>query len=82
MVKIEYTNNFKKNFSKIRDKEFKKRIVNQIEKIIDNPNIGKPMRNIRKGTREVYISPYRLAYNYNEKEIILIFIEIYPESKQ
>lgn len=35
------------------------------------------MKNIRKGTREVYIKPYRLAYLFDSRKLRMIFIEIY-----
>ncbi len=81
-LKVEYSNSFKKSFSKIKDKLFKEKIKKQVEKIIDNPLIGKPMRNERKGTREVYIKPFRLAYSYYENELIIIFLEIYHKDNQ
>ena len=82
MVTIEYTSSFKKQFSKIKDKTFKIRIIKLIEKIIENPLIGKPMRNLRKGTRQVHIKPYRLAYSYLEDELVIIFLEIYHKDDQ
>lgn len=36
--------------------------VKKIAKVIKNPKIGKPMRNVRKGTREVRVKPFRLSY--------------------
>jgi hypothetical protein len=32
-----------------------------MSKIKDNPEIGKQMRYDKKGTREMYISPFRLS---------------------
>ena len=82
MVIIEYTHSFQKQFSKIKNKSLKEKIIKQIEKIIDNPLIGKPMRNVRKGTREVYIKPFRLAYSYNQNTFHLLFIELYHKDHQ
>lgn len=82
MLNIDYKKNFLKTISKIRDQRFKEKIKNQIEKIIENPEIGKPMRYTRKGTRELYVSPYRLAYSYLSKENKLIFLEIYHKDEQ
>lgn len=84
MVKylIDYTISFKKQFSKIKDNKFKQKIIKQIEKIVENPLIGKPMKNIRKGTRELYIRPYRLAYQFKESELLILFVEIYYKDKQ
>ncbi len=52
-----------KILEKIKDAALKERVRKQIIKIIDNPELGKPMRNLRKVTREVYISPHRLSYS-------------------
>ena len=81
-LNIDYTPSFKKQFSKIKDVLFKKKLIKLVEKIIDNPLIGKPMRNLRKGTRELYLKPYRLAYQFKEKELLILFIEIYHKDKQ
>lgn len=32
-----------------------------------NPDIGKPVRFARKGTRELYLPPFRLSHAYDEK---------------
>jgi len=62
MVTVAYHEDFKKQVTKIKDGLTKKRIKKQIQKIMSNPEIGKPMRYTRKGTRELYIPPYRLSY--------------------
>jgi len=82
MVNIEYDDNFQKQFRKLNDSLFKIKIKKQIEKIIKHPKTGKPMRYKRKGTREVYISPYRLAYLFLENENKIIFLEIYHKDEQ
>jgi len=64
------------------DKSYLDRIEKQIEKIIQNPEIGKPMRHNRKGTREVYANPFRLSYSYNQKEDLLIFLDFYHKDEQ
>ena len=79
MVKVIFDPNFKKNFEKIKDKTIKAKIIKQISKIKDNPTIGKPMKYTRKGTRELYISPWRLSYKMNENIYILA---IYHKDKQ
>jgi mRNA-degrading endonuclease RelE of RelBE toxin-antitoxin system len=64
------------------DGSYKNRIKNLIIKIVDNPQVGKPMQYDRKGTREVYLSPYRLSYSYNAQEDILYFIDLYHKDEQ
>ena len=62
MVDVIFNPDFKKDFKKIKDRQAKEKIIKQISKIKDNPEIGKPMRYGRKGTRELYLSPFRLSY--------------------
>lgn len=50
MVEIIYADRFKRIFSKIKDNNLKERVTKQIAKIIENPEIGKPMSYNRKGT--------------------------------
>ncbi len=53
-----------------------------LEKAVCNPTAGKPMRFARKGTRELYLPPFRLSYAYDEKEEILTFLDLYHKDKQ
>ena len=80
MVKVEFTKEFQSIFSKIKDESTKIKIIKQIEKIKTNPEVGKPMRYNRKGTRELYIKPFRLSYFY-ENDIIYI-LDLYHKDGQ
>ncbi|MBI4451446.1 type II toxin-antitoxin system RelE/ParE family toxin [Candidatus Woesearchaeota archaeon] len=76
------TDRFVRIFSKIKDSATKERICAHIQKILAEPEIGKPMRFARKGTREVYVSPFRLSYAYSREEDKIIFLDIYHKDKQ
>ena len=78
---IKYDENFKKIIQKL-DGSVKVKVKKQILKIIDNPSIGKPMRNVRKGTREVRVKPYRLSYYFNSDENVIIFLDFYHKDKK
>ncbi len=82
MLNIEYKKSFLKFITKIKNEKIKEQVKKQVEKIIENPSIGKPMRHTRKGTRELYIAPYRLAYSYDKASETLIFLEIYHKDQQ
>jgi len=82
MLEIDYKKGFLKVISKIKNHADKSKIKKQVEKILDNPDIGKPMMYGRKGTREVYAAPYRLAYSYNPSENKIIFLDIYHKDEQ
>ena len=71
MVDIIFDSGFRKDFRRIKNSPIKEKIILQISKIKDNPEIGKPMKYGRKGTRELYISPFRLSYKL-EGDMILI----------
>ncbi len=89
-LKIKREEKFEKIFKKL-DNSYKTKVSKQIKKIIENPEVGKPMRHGRKGTREVYVSPYRLSYSFflsddeeDEGEDIykLIFLDLYHKDNQ
>ncbi len=80
MLQVVFESNFKRKFKKVKDKELKNKIIKQIYKIKSNFEIGKPMRFGRKGTRELYIPPFRLSYKA-EKNIIYI-LDLYHKDKQ
>lgn len=82
MLNVEHSKNFLKIISKIKDNSTKQKIKTQIRKIIDNPEIGKPMMHGRKGTREVYLKPFRLSYAYLKDEDKIIFLDLYHKDKQ
>lgn len=82
MVEVEFTKEFQSIFSKIRDELLKTKIKKQLRKIKENPEIGKPMKNIRKGTREVYIRPFRLSYMYLPNEKLIYVLDLYHKKKQ
>jgi len=79
--KIEYNPDFEKILNKI-DNVIKEKVKKQIMKIIQNPDVGKPMRYARKGTREVYIKPFRLSYAYISEEDKIIFLDLYHKDEQ
>lgn len=79
---VERTDRFIKTFSKIKDSATKEHISAQIRKILKEPETGKPMRYARKGTREIYVSPFRLSYAYLKEEDKMIFLDLYHKDEQ
>ncbi len=47
------------------------KLKKQIIKIIENPNVGKPLK-YRRGERSLYIKSFRLIYVIREEELILL----------
>lgn len=64
------------------DKSYVGRVEKLILKIVENPEIGKPMRFDRKGTREIYLKPFRLSYLYNQERDIILLLAIYHKDEQ
>ena len=82
MVTVGYDPSFEKKVRKIKDRLLKLKVKNKILKIINSPEIGKPMRYSRKGTREVYIPPFRLSYLYLKNEEKIIFLDLFLKYEQ
>ena len=82
MVEILFDKKFKIIFSKLKDELLKLKIIRQLKKISENPKVGKPMRNVRKGTRELYIKPFRLSYEYIQKQNLIYILDLYHKKKQ
>ncbi|MBI2671738.1 type II toxin-antitoxin system RelE/ParE family toxin [Candidatus Woesearchaeota archaeon] len=72
MVEVIFDSDFKKDFKKIKDNSTKEKILKQVVKIKDNPEIGKPMRYSHKGTRELYIHPFRLSYKLEGTTVYIL----------
>jgi len=81
MPTIDYSPEFMRLLGKL-DNSIKERVKKQIIKIIENPEIGKPMRYTRRDTREVYVSPFRLAYAYIKHEDKIVFFNLYHKDEQ
>ena len=82
MVTVDYSLSFQKTVGKIKDAALKEKVKNQIRKVIKNLEIGKPMRYARKGTREVYVKPFRLSYAYLKAEGKIVMLDLYHKDEQ
>jgi len=80
MVSVIFDPEFKRNFKKIKDQATKEKLIKQIQKIKTEPEIGKPMRYSRKGTRELYIAPFRLSYKVEGETIYIL--DLYHKDEQ
>lgn len=74
-VKVSRTDKFEDEIKKIRDSGLKEKIKKQIEKIVTNPTVGKPLRFQLKGERTVYVKPYRLIYSWENETITFLRFE-------
>lgn len=72
---IVYTSKFKDDVKKIKDTLLREKLEKQIKKILENPEIGKPLQYAFKGERTVRVPPYRLIYSIHYNTLILLRFE-------
>ncbi|MBI4014853.1 MAG: type II toxin-antitoxin system RelE/ParE family toxin [Candidatus Aenigmarchaeota archaeon] len=82
MVTVSYSPALQKIIEKMKDSSQKLQLKKLIVKIIRNPDVGKPMRYSRKGTREVYIGSYRLSYIHFAEKDEIVFLDLYHKDGQ
>ena len=70
-MKVIYTEEFKRDVRKVKDKTIQGRIKKTVQKIKDNPEVGKPLRYDLFGFRNIKIPPFRILYEFREDLIIL-----------
>jgi len=80
MVTVILSPRFEKMFKKIKHASVKEHIILEIKKLKKNPELGKPMRFDRLGTRDVYISSFRLSYILEGDVITLL--DLYHKDEQ
>ena len=80
-MQVKETDTFKSVKCKL-DRSYLIRLEKLIRKIIQNPEIGKPMKYERKDTREVCLPPFRVSYSYDGVKNILTFLNVYHKRKQ
>jgi mRNA-degrading endonuclease RelE of RelBE toxin-antitoxin system len=78
---IRESDNFKRAYQKL-DNSIRIKLDKILLKIMENPEIGKPMMYARKGTRELYIRPFRLSYYYDYNTQRLYLLDFYHKDEQ
>ena len=69
-MQIAYTHEFRRGIKKVRDKAMQRKARKIVEKIIDNPDIGKPLRYELAGMRSVRVPPFRILYELSGDHLI------------
>jgi len=72
---VVWTKKFERELRKLRDKTVKDRVKERIQKILHDPETGKPLRFALKGERSVYVQPYRLIYAVEGATLYLLRFE-------
>ena len=58
------------------DKPDKKRLVEAIDKLTDNPHIGKLLKGEFLGLRRIRVGSYRVIYEINEGEVMILILRV------
>lgn len=70
-MEIIFSEEFKNEFKKIKDKTTRIKIIKHIKKLEILPESGKPLRYDLKSHRTTRIPPYRLIYRIDGDKIIM-----------
>ncbi len=70
-MEIIFSEEFKKEFQKIKDKTTRLRIIKQLKKLSQMPEAGKPLQYNLKNHRSLRVPPFRIIYRLEEDKIIL-----------
>lgn len=70
-MEIIFSEQFKKDFKKIKDKTIRLKIIKQIKKLSNSPDVGKPLKYNLKNHRSIRIPPFRIIYRIESNKIII-----------
>lgn len=75
--RVAFSKDIEKSFKKLKknDPAFFKRIQGQIDKILREPHIGKPLRYTLQNRRRVHINPFVLVYEFHKGELRFLDID-------
>ena len=63
------------------DKADRKRLVEAIDNLTDNPHVGKLLKGEFSGLRRIRVGSFRVIYEINEGEVIVLILRIAPRNK-
>ncbi len=58
------------------DKSQQIRLIEAIDKLTDNPHIGKLLKGEFSGLRRIRVGSYRVIYEINEGEVLILILRI------
>ena len=70
-MEILFSEEFKKEFKKIKNKSTRLKIIKHIKRLAWLPESGKPLRYDLKHHRSIRIPPFRIIYRIEEDKIII-----------
>lgn len=77
MYSFEIKEELEKSLQKLaqKDKRHYQSVVKKILQIAENPEMGKPLRNVLKGRRRTHVGHFVLLYEVDEKNKRVIFLD-------
>jgi len=70
-MQIIFSQDFKEDFNKIKDKVTRIRIIKQLKKLEELPEAGKQLKYKWKNHRSIRIPPFRIIYRIEQDKIII-----------
>ena len=70
-IKVLYTEEFKNDIRKVKDKMIQVRIKKLVQRLKDNPEIGKPLKYELSRFRSVRLPPFRIIYELRDGTLLL-----------
>ena len=74
-MEILFSDEFREDYRKIKDKLTRIKVIKQIKKLEQNPEAGKPLSHTLKGYRALRLPPYRIIYRIENGRIIINCLE-------
>jgi mRNA interferase RelE/StbE len=63
------------------DKPDRKRLVEAIDNLTDNPHVGKLLKGEFSGLRRIRVGSFRVIYEINEGEVLVLILRIAHRKK-
>ncbi|MFH1638074.1 MAG: type II toxin-antitoxin system RelE/ParE family toxin [Candidatus Woesearchaeota archaeon] len=70
-MEIIFSDDFRKEFKKIKDKATRLKVIKQLRKLSEIPETGKPLKYGLKNHRSVRVAPFRIIYRIEQDKIII-----------
>lgn len=70
-MEIIFSDEFKKEFKKIKDKSLRLKIIKHLKKLAQLPESGKPLKYELKNHRSIRLPPFRIIYRLETDKIVI-----------
>jgi len=70
-MELLFSDEFKKDFRRIRDKTTRLRIIKAIKRLAENPEAGKPLQYELKNYRTLRVPPFRILYRLQGNSLVI-----------